>query len=272
MKFIFTVLFILFSHLSSVSAIQQVENFKDKNCSTGNVEAMPVYDCGGFLSSDEAEDTDPLEPLNRGIFWFNQGIDYILIEPIAAAYTEIVPEFARIRIGYILRNLNEPIVFVNNLLQGELEDARDTAWRFVFNSTAGVAGIFDVSTDLELPYKKEDLGLTFASWGVGAGPYLIIPILGPSNARDAWGRIGDFTIDPINWVTFGLESTCKSAAQILDAKTDNISITDDIKKNAIDYYASIRSWYAERRESLIAKKVKTEDRVSLESPHPDEDD
>lgn len=281
MKSFFTILLTLSFTLSSLCAAQVTEAPKSKNCKTGNIAADPnyacegilgvvdatSYECGGIFPSDAPEDNDPLEPFNRVIFELNQGIDYVLIEPIAGAYKEILPEHIRIGIANILRNLNEPIVLANNLLQGELEDARGTMWRFVFNSTLGVGGIFDVSTKLGIPYKKEDLGLTFAAWGVESGPYLVLPILGPSTLRDGWGRIGDYAVDPINWWTFGVQSTSRSSVQILDAKTDNLEIVDDIKKNAIDYYASIRSWYTERRKSLINK----EDQVAPDSPRPDEE-
>lgn len=269
MKSYFTVILALFLNFSSVATAEVTEVPKNKNCTPGEIENTPVYDCEGIFPRDTVEDGDPLEPVNRAIFLLNQGIDYILIEPIAGAYSEVVPEYVRDRISNILRNLNEPIVLANNLLQGELEDGRGTIWRFLINSTIGVVGIFDVSTDLGFPYKKEDLGLTFASWGVESGPYLVLPILGPSNVRDAWGRIGDFAFDPINWWTFGLQSTSKSAVQVLDAKTDNISIMDDIKRNAIDHYASIRTWYTERRNSLMTA---VEDRQALDTPRPEEEE
>jgi phospholipid-binding lipoprotein MlaA len=269
MKSVFTVLLILLLNLPAAYAIEEVNASKNKNCKTGELTADPVYECGGLFPDNTVEDNDPLETMNRGIFWVNQGIDYIIIEPIAWAYVEIFPEFVRDRISNILRNLNEPVVLANNLLQGELEDARGTIWRFLFNSTIGVAGIFDVSTDLGLPYKKEDLGLTFASWGVKPGPYLILPILGPSTVRDAWGRLGDYAIDPINWWTFGIQSSSRTVIQILDAKTDNIEITDDIKKNAIDHYASIRTWFTERRKDLM---IADKDRQALDTPRPDEDE
>lgn len=246
----------MFLFLSSLSTYAEAD-----------VSPEPVYGYGGFL--DDIDEVDPFEPMNRGIFWINQGIDYILIEPLATVYTEVVPDYGRDRVAYILRNLNEPVVLANNFLQGELEDARGTIWRFLINTTIGVLGIFDVATDLGFPYKKEDLGLTFASWGFDHGPYLILPILGPSSVRDGIGRLGDYAFDPINWWVFGIPSTAHTGIQILDAKADNIEITNDIKKNAIDYYASIRAWYMERREDL-RKGVKG--RESCDTPRPDEDD
>lgn len=269
MKFFFRILLVLLFNLSSLYASEEGERAKTKNCVAGDVDAAPVYECGGFFPSDSVENNDPLEPLNRAIFWVNQGIDYLIIEPVAWAYSEVVPEYGRERISNILRNLNEPIVLANNLLQGDLESARGTIWRFVFNSTVGVAGIFDVSTDLGIPYKKEDLGLTLASWGFESGPYLVLPILGPSTIRDAWGRLGDYALDPINWWTFGIQSTSRSAVQVLDAKTDNLQITDDIKKNAVDHYASIRTWYTERRKDLL---IADKDRQAVDTPRPDEDE
>jgi len=293
MKSFFAALLVLFSSQSCVFAIEKSK--PSKNCIVGTLEqdasagcegffstacqeskckeqglaATPSYDCEGFCPSNGDEDNDPFEIFNRAIFLLNEGIDSILIEPIALAYVEIFPEFVRTRISYILRNLNEPVVLVNNILQGDLEAVRGTVWRFFLNSTAGVGGTFDVSTDLGLPYKKEDLGLTFASWGLKSGPYLVLPILGPSNVRDGCGRLGDFLFDPINWITLTLHSTTRTATQILDAKADNIEITDDIRKNAIDYYASIRSWYTERRNSLMTA---VEDRKALDTPRPDEEE
>lgn len=269
MKFSFSLLLVLLLNGPSLHAFLENAPPTHKNCAAGELENVPTYPCIEMSPSDSVEDTDPFEAFNRCIFELNLGIDYILIEPIAWAYKEVVPEYVRTRIGYILRNLNEPIILANNLLQGELEDGRNTIWRFIFNSTLGVAGIFDVSTDLGIPYKKEDLGLTFASWGVEPGPYLVLPVLGPSTVRDAWGRLGDFIFDPVNWLTFGLQSSSKTCVQILDAKTDNIEIADDIKKNAIDHYASIRTWYTERRNSLMTA---VEDRQALDTARPEEEE
>jgi phospholipid-binding lipoprotein MlaA len=227
-------------------------------------EVLP-YGCGGLFPSDEAENNDPFEPINRIMFSINQGIEYVLLDPIAGAYSELVPKSVRDNVSNVLRNLNEPIVLTNNLLQGDLEGARDTIWRFIFNTTIGVAGIFDAAEDMGIPYKKQDLGLTFASWGVDPGPYLILPILGPSTLRDAWGRVGDYVFDPINWVTFGMESAGRSCVQVLDAKTDNFDLLVELEKSSVDFYASLRSWYMERRKAL------SDGQQCLDSPRPDED-
>lgn len=220
--------------------------------------------------SSNIEENDPLESFNRGVFWFNDLLDTLFFDRISEIYG-LVPECMRQRVGYVLRNLSEPIVLVNNILQGEMGDAEDTLRRFLINSTVGVGGIFDVSTDLEIPYKKEDFGLTLASWGVEPGPYLVLPILGPSNLRDTFGRIGDYGFDPINWLSYGYHreaySTGRTGVQIVDAKTDNFEVIEDLRKNSIDFYASLRAWYHERRKDLILKE-----RQALDTPRPDEED
>jgi phospholipid-binding lipoprotein MlaA len=268
MKLFFKILFILFFSMSYVYAGEEWKIWKGKNCIAENLEVSYSCEDGGLFQTDDVDDTDPLETINRGIFWTNQGIDYILIEPIALVYIELVPEDARIRVSNILRNLTEPIVFVNNLLQGDLESGRGTVWRFIFNTIFGLAGFYDASTEMGVPYKKQDLGLTFASWGIQPGPYLVLPILGPSNMRDALGRLGDYMFDPINWFTLPLHSTARTGVQILDAKADNREIIEGIKRNAIDHYASIRSWYTERRNSLMTA---VEDREAIDTARPEED-
>ena len=219
------------------------------------------------------EDNDPIEGFNRGVFAVNDVLDRFLFDRMAAMYRGVIPEVIRERVGYVLRNLSEPIVFTNNLLQGELGDAGDTLSRFLINSTVGVAGIFDVSTDWGVDYKKEDFGLTLASWGAGPGPYIVLPILGPSNLRDSFGRIGDYAFDPINWWAYSEDkavySNARTGAQILDAKADNLDLLKDLRNNSIDYYATIRTWYHERRKDL---RKGTEERTALDTPRPDNDD
>lgn len=230
---------------------------------------LESHDCGQCPENccqPTDEEYDPLEPMNRVTFEVNGVLDMMILEPIAMMYTEIIPECIRTRIGYVLRNLGEPIVLVNNILQGDAEEARVTLGRFLVNSTVGLVGIFDVSTDWGLPYKKTDLGLTFASWGVDAGPYIVLPILGPSNARDAWGRAGDFTMDPVNMYGYAVHSTTKAGVQIIDVKTDTIDFLRNLRENSVDYYAAIRSWYSERRAALIKGE-----QPSVDTPKPDDE-
>lgn len=219
------------------------------------------------------EDMDPLESLNRGIFLFNEFLELVLFTPIGMMYRDLIPEDARTRVGYMLRNLSEPIVFVNNILQGDLEDARVTFTRFLLNTTVGIGGVLDVSTTLDFPYKKEDFGLTLACWGVDTGPYIMLPVLGPSTLRDTFGRIGDYAFDPINWWAFftnqAVYSYTRTAIQIVDAKSDSYDVMEDLRKNSLDYYATIRAWYLERRKALAAKDFSRE---NGESPRPEDEE
>ncbi len=276
MKSLGTVFF-LFNFVFSPTCLlaqQDALSYIDNELHPGQIEHMDAAERQEVLEPPSAvEDNDPLEPINRGVFWVNDILDTILFDRISEMYVGIVPEFLRERVGYVLRNLSEPIVLVNNVLQGEMGDAEDTLRRFLINSTVGVGGVFDVSTDLNIPYKREDFGLTLASWGCGSGPYLVLPILGPSNLRDTFGRIGDYSFDPINWWAYFSDDKAaysygRTAIQILDAKAENIAIIEDLNKNAIDRYATFRSWYTERRNHLIAK----EDVKATDTPHPDDEE
>ncbi len=260
--------------LSPSYAQQDAWSYADNEQHPGKEEKLGIDEWIEVMNPPpSAEDNDPFESFNRLVFSFNEFLDMVLIEPLSRMYHDLVPEFARERVGYALRNLSEPVVFANNLLQGDLEGARVTLGRFVVNSTLGLAGLFDASTDCGLPYKKEDFGLTLASWGIDAGPYLVLPVLGPSNPRDAWGKAGDYALDPINWWAYHRKkevySYTRTGVQIIDAKTENLELMNDLRNNAIDFYATLRAWYYERRKDLMLEK---EERVALDTPRPDDDD
>lgn len=274
MKFFLPLFFLISLAFTPAFAQEDAWSYTNDNLHPGEEVHLKTQEMEEILYTAEAvEDNDPLESVNRGIFWFNGVLDLIIIEPLSLMYREIFPEFLRERVGYVLRNLSEPIVFVNNILQGESDDAGDTLGRFLINSTLGIGGIFDVTTDWGIPYKKEDFGLTLASWGFKSGPYIVLPILGPSNVRDTVGRIGDYAFDPINWWAYfsdqALYSNVRTAVQILDAKADNIELVQELEKNSVDYYATIRTWYHERRKDLM---IKISERKALDTPRPDEDD
>ena len=198
---------------------------------------------------------DPLEPTNRAIFGFNEFLDKVLIRPLAEVYHFILPNFVEERITMVIRNLGEPLTFVNDVLQGEDKRARVTFGRFITNSTVGVAGIFDVATDAGLPRHSEDFGQTFGVWGIGEGPYLVLPILGPSTVRDGFGTAADTFGDP---VTIGIDKANVSGLAIgklgisgLDARARNLEMVDQLRRESLDYYATLRSAYRQNRRSEI---------------------
>jgi phospholipid-binding lipoprotein MlaA len=198
---------------------------------------------------------DPFEKTNRAIFDFNNQVDKIVLVPVANAYRAVLPEPVRDSVHDFLQNLNEPIIFANDVLQARPDLAATTAARFVVNSTVGVGGLFDVASKANLPFHNNDLGVTFAVWGLGDGPYLMLPVLGPSNVRDAIGEGGDAYGDPGNiiasdyhymWATFA-----RAGTQGVDERSRNIETLADIERTSLDYYATIRSLYRQRRAAEI---------------------
>jgi phospholipid-binding lipoprotein MlaA len=203
------------------------------------------------------QNNDPLEPLNRNIFDVNQLVDRIVIEPAAKVYVAVLPEFGRDAIHRVLDNMKEPTLFFNNVLQGEFERAGITLGRFTANTTLGLAGLLDVATDWGLKRQPADFGQTLFTWGFDSGPYLILPLLGPSNPRDAIGLSIDSYSDPFTILatTHGLEelTNARLIAGGLDQRAGVIDVLDELQKNSLDFYAQLRSLSQQRRAAELRR-------------------
>lgn len=206
------------------------------------------------------ENNDPLEPFNRNVFAFNQFLDSYLFKPAAQAYRYALPEQVRMRVGNVLNNLGEPVNAANNLLQGDAVGAGDSVARFVMNSTVGLAGMHDVASGMGTPEASADFGQTLHTWGVGEGPYLVLPIIGPSNPRDFAGLIGDIAIDPWGYVANDQLTNDESMAfrvtryslLVLDRRERSMDVLDALERDSFDFYAQMRSLYKQRRAKQLA--------------------
>lgn len=212
-------------------------------------EAQPVAEASA--SSDQG---DPWEGFNRSMFELHEGVDEAVLEPVARGYRAVTPGFFRAGVRNVLRNLRGPVIFANDVLQFEVGRAGTTAGRFLINSTIGVAGIFDPATSMGLERHDEDFGQTLAVWGVDEGPYLFIPLMGPSTVRDAFGKIVDVAFDPLTWVEYERVNearTIRTVFSALSAREQVLETVDDIRRDSLDPYVTIRSSYVLLRESAI---------------------
>jgi phospholipid-binding lipoprotein MlaA len=207
------------------------------------------------VADDTDAEHDPAEPVNRAIFKVNVAADHAVMRPVAQAYSDHVPEGVQKGIHNVVQNLKEPAVAVNDVLQGNVKHAWESVQRLAVNSTAGVAGIFDVADKLGLPPHKADFGQTLGVWGVGEGPFVELPLLGPSNARDAVGTVVDMAMNPLTFVG-GAPATyagvATGGANVVDTRTQHLHDLDELERNSLDYYASLRSVYKQHRDSEIA--------------------
>jgi phospholipid-binding lipoprotein MlaA len=199
---------------------------------------------------------DPLEPWNRKVFAFNLYLDDHVGKPVALAYRDNVPKFARDRFRDFYDNFTSPVTFVNDVLQGESGRAAETATRFWVNSLFGMAGFFDVAGQYGLKKHKEDFGQTLAVWGVDPGPYLMVPVIGPSNPRDLSGKVVDSFLNPISYALSNagvawLETIAGIVDQV-DERSRLIEPMDELRRTSLDFYASVRSLYRQNRASEIS--------------------
>lgn len=209
----------------------------------------------GACASSPSAENDPLEGFNRGVFAVNDVLDQAVIRPVAYGYREGVPEPIRDRVRDFLANLASPVVFLNDVLQGEFDRAGTTFTRFWVNTIAGLGGLVDVASSAGIQRHTEDFGQTLGTWGVGDGPYLVLPLLGPSNPRDAIGKVVDVFTDPMTYV-FGVYGPdwgpyALAGTRVLDGRSRIIRETDDLRRNSFDYYATIRSIYRQQRADDI---------------------
>jgi phospholipid-binding lipoprotein MlaA len=198
---------------------------------------------------------DPLEDFNRKVFDFNLTLDDYVLKPTAEAYRDVLPEPVRDSVRNFFNNLRSPITFFNDVLQGEGRRAIETVNRIWMNTVIGIGGLFDVATYFGIPYHEEDFGQTLAVWGVPDGPYLMLPLLGPSNPRDGAGTVAGFFADPLNIylgnVDLDYVPYARASGDIVDVRSRNIEILDRLRSTSLDYYAEIRSIYRQRRAADI---------------------
>ncbi|MEI7575013.1 MAG: hypothetical protein RLZZ541_152 [Pseudomonadota bacterium] len=198
---------------------------------------------------------DPLEGMNRGIYKFNDVADKALIKPVATVYKTITPSPVRTGFNNFFSNLGSITTVLNDLFQFKFTNAFTDAGRFVINSTFGIAGFIDVAGMDNIEKHKEDFGQTLGYWGVGSGPYLVLPILGPSSVRDTTGLLFDTaTSDPITYTHNIGEVRLHNQlrlAQLIDKRTELLTATDLIDEASLDPYAFMRDAYLQRRASLV---------------------
>jgi phospholipid-binding lipoprotein MlaA len=193
---------------------------------------------------------DPWERMNRGTYRFNDALDRAIAKPVARGYRKVTPQFVQTGIGNFLDNLEYPVVMVNDLLQGQFKAFASDTGRLLLNTTVGIGGLLDPATAAGLEKNDRDFGQTLGKWGLRTGPYVIIPFLGPSDIRDAVGRVGDVYSDPRhyirnNWLSWGLWGlgAVNTRARFLDA--------DAAISGAYDPYAFIRSAYLQHRDFKV---------------------
>jgi phospholipid-binding lipoprotein MlaA len=209
----------------------------------------------GVGMAQTAEDADdPGEKINRAIFKANEALDHAVLRPIAQAYQKHVADGVRQGVHNIVHNLGEPANAVNNMLQGDSQHAWNSVQRLAVNTTVGGAGAVDVAAKWGLPARDVDFGETLAYWGVGPGPYVMVPVLGPSNLRDAIGTAVDIAFNPMTWVggaPVAYAQAGTTSTKVVDVRSQHLQDLDDLEKNSLDYYAALRSVYRQHREAEL---------------------
>ncbi|MEJ8798088.1 VacJ family lipoprotein [Trinickia caryophylli] len=204
----------------------------------------------GCASAPNRTAGDPLEPMNRAVFRFNDAVDQSLAVPIAKGYQKITPHPLRTAISNFFSNLGDLSNIANELLQLKITDATQDLMRFTMNTTFGIGGLIDFATLARLPKHHQDFGLTLGRWGVPSGPYLVLPVFGPSTFRDSVGLAVDVRFNPLNYI----EPSARTPLYILQfvsARSDMLGATNILQQAALDKYSFVRDAYLQQRHSRL---------------------
>ena len=207
-------------------------------------------------------DSDPLEGFNRAMYHFNYGVDVAVLRPVSWVYLHGVPEEGREMVGNFVENINAPVDLANSVFQGDGYNSSATLWRFLINTSFGIGGLFDPAAEIGLKARHADFGQTLAFWGVDSGPYLVLPLLGPSTVRDGIGKIPDTALQPINWMEEWWPSLTLAGVKAVDFRANNMDLIDDTYRDSIDPYATFRSGYLQHRAAEIRKAKASRDRLN----------
>jgi phospholipid-binding lipoprotein MlaA len=215
------------------------------------------------------EPNDPLESVNRVVFDVNIALDDYLLKPVAKGYRDYTPQPVRKAISNVLSNLSFPIRLANDTLQGNGERAGQTFGRFWVNTFLGLGGMIDVGTAIGIPYHDSDFGQTLGAWGMGPGPYIMLPLLGPSDPRDAIGFGVDSVADPftikMNAAGMAEGTYVRTGVGIVDSRSQNIDELDELRRGSLDFYAAVRSLYQQKRAADVrAATGKTQPSISYD--------
>ncbi|TCW82797.1 ABC transporter [Burkholderia sp. SRS-46] len=210
----------------------------------------------GCATGPNRNPSDPLEPMNRAVYKFNDTVDQNIAVPIAKGYQKITPTPVRTAVSNFFSNLGDLGNFANNLLQLRITDATQDLMRVAMNSLFGVAGLIDIATPAGLPKHHQDFGLTMARWGMPSGPYLVLPVFGPSTFRDGVGRAVDVRFNLLNYIEPAARNPMY-VMQFVSARSDLLGATDLLNQAALDPYSFVRDAYLQQRKSLTYKSEAT---------------
>ncbi len=248
------------------TAVQLAQATDDSELDSGFEDLFPS-DGEGALE----DDFDPFETVNRFTFAINETLDIFILQPVAATYRFIFPEFVRDSVRNAIRNLKAPVIFINKLWQGNEDEASETLARFGINSTLGLAGLFDVAEGFGYKHHSTDFGVTLGVYGAGPGPYIVLPLFGPSSVRDGIGLGVDHLLDPwpyvLNAANVERDTEILLGRRILggiDTRSRNIETVEELKRDSVDFYARLRSLFLQKRRSEI-NNAKDGNELSTES-------
>lgn len=222
-----------------------------------SISALAILGLGACASSEgnlSAQNDDPLEGFNRRMFAVNNALDKAVLEPAAKGYRTVTTKDIRSGISNALANLKEPVTFANEVLQGDLYAASNTVGRFAINSTLGAVGLVDVAGSFGIDRTKEDFGQTLGKWGVGDGPYIVLPIIGSTNPRDLFGKGVDSAFSPLNYAQFSGDTefrVARSAIGVVAGRETLIETINDLREQQADPYTAVKRVYEQSRDAAI---------------------